>query len=140
MSFLCDHCHTQVDNTPEMGVVNRNHCPVCLWSKHVDDKIPGDRKALCDGLMEPIGLTIKKSKTNKYKPEKNSGELQIVHQCTKCEKMNINRIAGDDNTNTILDIFANSIERRESSFEAVQILQKKDKEVVLLSLFGKNKR
>jgi len=121
-----------------MGVINRNHCPACLYSKHVDDVIPGDRKALCDGLMEPIGLTIKKSKGNKYKPGKTAGELEIVHLCTKCGKININRIAGDDDTNMILDMFASSTENNTIEIEKIHMLTRKDKETVLFSLFGKS--
>ncbi|WP_265181671.1 RNHCP domain-containing protein [Geomicrobium sp. JCM 19055] len=33
----------------------RNHCPSCLYSKHVD-VIPGDRASTCHSLMEPIDL------------------------------------------------------------------------------------
>jgi hypothetical protein len=134
--FLCDHCHVQVPSAPDMGVVNRNHCPSCLFSKHVDDTIPGDRKALCDGMMEPVGLTIKKSKGNKYKPEKNTGELMIIHRCMKCEKVNINRIAGDDDTNMILEVFAASTENNDIDLENISMLHKKDKKLLLLLLFG----
>lgn len=137
MTFICDHCHDQVQSTPDMGIINRNHCPSCLFSKHVDDRIPGDRKALCDGLMEPIGLTIKRSKGNKYKPDTTAGELMIIHRCTKCGKVNINRIAGDDDTNMILDTFAHSVEMNDSDFEKISMLQKKDKERLLTLLFGR---
>jgi hypothetical protein len=56
----------------------------------VDESI-GDRKSECHGSMKPVGLTTKKD-----------GEIMIVHRCEKCGKVSNNRIAGDDNTDTIL--------------------------------------
>jgi Zn finger protein HypA/HybF involved in hydrogenase expression len=41
--FTCEHCGEQVT-----GNGFTNHCPQCLWSKHVDID-PGDRLALCGG-------------------------------------------------------------------------------------------
>lgn len=35
--FICAHCGTHV-----RGNGYTNHCPECLWSKHVDNN-PGDR-------------------------------------------------------------------------------------------------
>lgn len=63
----------------------RNHCPFCLYSKHVDAGIPGDRANLCHGLMKPIGLTTRRS-----------GEYVLVHKCVKCGFERLNRVAGDD--------------------------------------------
>ena len=50
--FKCEHCGVMV-----IGNGYTNHCPECLWSKHVDID-PGDRRATCGGLMEPIGLIM----------------------------------------------------------------------------------
>jgi hypothetical protein len=50
--FVCEHC-----GKPVVGNGYTNHCPECLWSKHVDVN-PGDRAATCLGLMEPVGVTI----------------------------------------------------------------------------------
>lgn len=36
-----------------------NHCPNCLWGKHVDVN-PGDRQSDCRGMMEPVGVEMKK--------------------------------------------------------------------------------
>lgn len=66
------------------GTKNRNHCPFCLYSLHVDIKT-GDRVAQCKGLMKPIAKTLKKD-----------GEEVIVHKCLKCGQLRKNRIAGDD--------------------------------------------
>ncbi|MBU1911151.1 RNHCP domain-containing protein, partial [Patescibacteria group bacterium] len=43
--FVCEHCSAQV-NPLEKGTY-RNHCPHCLFSKHVDLECPGDRKSPC---------------------------------------------------------------------------------------------
>ena len=48
-----------------------NHCPKCLWGKHVDVN-PGDRKEKCEGMMKPIETLLK------------SGKNIIVHKCVKC--------------------------------------------------------
>lgn len=46
--FICAHCGNAVK-----GNGYTNHCPQCLWSKHVDVQ-PGDRAASCGGMMEPV--------------------------------------------------------------------------------------
>lgn len=51
-SFICEHCGFEVSPHPSGSA--RNHCPKCLYSKHVDEDSPGDRLATCYGLMEPI--------------------------------------------------------------------------------------
>jgi hypothetical protein len=68
------------------GTQHRNHCPNCLWSRHVDDDVPGDREADCDASMEPIGVSVR-----------DDGEWALVHRCTACATVHVNRIAGDDN-------------------------------------------
>lgn len=80
-SFQCEKCGTNV-----LALTNgsyRNHCPVCLYSKHLDDK-PGDRLSDCGGLMQPVGLD--------YSTKKG---YQIIHQCQKCKKKQRNKIAKD---------------------------------------------
>ena len=47
-NFVCENCGYEV-----AGTGYTNHCPKCLWSKHVDIH-PGDRSAACGGMMEPI--------------------------------------------------------------------------------------
>jgi hypothetical protein len=53
--FRCSHCREFVIINEFMGTNNRNHCNICLWSRHVDNK-PGDRRAMCHAGMKPIGL------------------------------------------------------------------------------------
>lgn len=77
--FVCEHC-----GAPVVGTGYTNHCPTCLWSKHVDVE-PGDRAAQCGGMMEPIAL---EGSTPKYR---------IVHRCLKCKMIRrINVTASDD--------------------------------------------
>ena len=36
-NFMCAHCQTIVSAAHLLsGVNNRNHCPFCLWSRHLD--------------------------------------------------------------------------------------------------------
>jgi hypothetical protein len=64
--FVCQNCGTKVK-----GNGYTNHCPVCLYSKHVDIN-PGDRLSSCHGLMAPEDFEIK------------NGEYVIIHRCLKC--------------------------------------------------------
>ncbi len=64
--FICEKCGMEVK-----GDGFTNHCPECLWSKHVDI-FPGDRLEDCGGLMEPKDL-IPKGDT-----------YLLIHQCIKC--------------------------------------------------------
>lgn len=82
--FTCTNCKKNVSHDAP-GTKNRNHCPHCLYSLHVDE-IPGDRSNVCGGLMKSVG---KKLKSN--------AEESIVHKCQKCGFERWNRVAGDDN-------------------------------------------
>jgi hypothetical protein len=105
--FRCAHCHNLVSAAHLLsGVNNRNHCPYCLWSCHLDLFAAGDRLSACKGQMKPIGLTMKKSR-NKYRLE-SRGELMLVHECIECGTLSINRIAADDVPENILIVFQDS--------------------------------
>ena len=83
-SFRCRNCGLDVPfDAP--GTAHRNHCPNCLWSRHVDDS-PGDRAAECGSAMEPIAVSVR-----------GSGEWVLIHRCTGCSTLHLNRTAGDDN-------------------------------------------
>src|SRR5215475_14044587 len=106
--FRCTHCHNMVSAMRLLsGVNNRNHCPYCLWSCHLDLFVAGDRLSACKGQMKPIGLTMKKSR-NKYRLEAR-GELMLIHQCVECSDISINRIAADDDPDSILSTFQDSL-------------------------------
>ena len=105
--FRCGHCGNHVSTAHVLsGVNNRNHCPYCLWSRHLDLYVAGDRLSACKGQMRPIGLTMKKSR-NKYQI-KSRGELMLIHQCIECGCLSINRIAADDDPDSIMDTFYHS--------------------------------
>ena len=105
--FKCTNCGVMVSLNREVsGVNNRNHCPYCLWSRHLDLRKAGDRRSTCRGRMEPLGLTVKHT-LKRYQTEK-QGELMLIHRCAACGKLSINRIAGDDNTIMLNDLFVRS--------------------------------
>lgn len=90
-NFICKNCGRMV--VPDgAGSNHRNHCPHCLCSIHVDD-IPGDRASLCKGIMEPIGVWVRKN-----------GEWAIIHRCSRCGHLSSNRIAADDNPTKLMSI------------------------------------
>jgi hypothetical protein len=106
--FACAHCHALVSSAHWLsGVNNRNHCPYCLWSCHLDLYAAGDRLSACKAPMRPVGLTMKKSR-NKYQPQAR-GELMLIHQCTDCYALSINRIAADDDSEAVLAVFHESL-------------------------------
>lgn len=142
IDFRCVHCQYHVSaNILLAGVYNRNHCPHCLWSRHMDWRKPGDRMAACKAQMRPIGLTVKSAR-KKYAPEK-SGELMLIHMCIDCGKLSINRLAADDDGEKIMKLFSNSqqldAETRAQLKEAhIQVLEKGDQLIVQHQLFGQN--
>jgi hypothetical protein len=104
--FRCLHCRGIVSALAVVsGVHNRNHCPYCLWSRHLDLAVAGDRLSACKAPMRPIGLTMKPGH-NKY--ALGGGELMLVHLCLDCGRLSINRIAADDDVQTLAGIFSGS--------------------------------
>jgi len=89
--FLCEHCRQPVPGRAP-GTEHRNHCPHCLWSLHADLK-PGDRRSKCRGGMEPVGVTVRRG-----------GEWALIHRCTACGKVALNRIAGDDSPLALMSL------------------------------------
>jgi len=106
--FQCVRCgHLILTNPLLAGVNNRNHCPYCLWSRHMDLWEAGDRLSACKAPMRPVGLTLKR-RHKKYAA--GSGELMLVHLCTVCGRVSINRIAADDDTESILAVYQDAID------------------------------
>ena len=87
--FICENCGYKVK---KLGYSCRNHCPTCLYSKHVDIN-PGDREESCHGLLEPIGLEISGKK----------GYI-IIFKCKKCGAIRKNKVAEDDNMDLIISL------------------------------------
>lgn len=118
-----------------MGTVNRNHCNICLWSKHVDES-KGDRRAKCLGGMRPIGLTFKHEGSGRQ------GEIMLIHECAQCTTISINRIAGDDDNEKIESIYfdsrGNAGLRQNLKTQDIALLTLKDVEEVKTQLFGRS--
>ena len=90
-SFTCSVCGRLVVSAGA-GSRHRNHCPNCLCSLHVDEE-PGDRGSACGGVMDPIGVWVRKG-----------GEWAIIHRCRRCGKISSNRSAADDNPMKLMSI------------------------------------
>ncbi len=86
--FKCEICgHLN----PPAAQTCRNHCRQCLYSKHLDAHIPGDRAANCGGPMEPIKID--------QNPKKG---FMILHHCLLCDAEQNNKAAEDDNFDQII--------------------------------------
>ena len=84
--FDCAHCGAHVS-----GNGYTNHCPNCLYSRHVDNN-PGDRAAGCRGLMRPIAAAP-------------AGDRFIItHKCEKCAKVIRQHSSPDDDINAIIAV------------------------------------
>ncbi len=76
--FTCAQCGQAVT-----GDGYTNHCPRCLWSRHVDDA-PGDRAALCQGMMRPVGS------------ERRGGDFFVTQECVVCGFRRKNKLRDDE--------------------------------------------
>lgn len=88
--FVCENCGHSVS-----GSGYTNHCPACLWSRHVDIH-PGDRAETCLGMMEPVAV---EAKQNQYR---------ILFRCVKCGFEGWNKAALEDDFEALLQIAAGS--------------------------------
>ena len=140
--FKCAHCGVIVSSAHFLsGVNNRNHCPYCLWSCHLDLYAAGDRLSACKGQMKPIGLTMKNGR-NKYRLDKH-GELMLIHQCVECEDLSINRIAADDEPSHIVNVFESSLEKQIHDLcnqYGITVLHRADVDILHKQLYGGDPR
>lgn len=86
--FICENCKKEVKKS---SYTARDHCPYCLYSKHVDIN-PGDRANGCKGLLVPIGI------------EKFKDSFKIIYKCEKCREIHKNIVHNDDNSNLIIEL------------------------------------
>ena len=84
--FECEQCHRLVK-----GDGYTNHCPHCLWSKHVDVE-PGDRASECGGAMRPASVRMR------------HGEYVISHECVMCGFTRNQTARRDDNFEELLKV------------------------------------
>lgn len=87
-NFICENCNKKVE---KLKYSARDHCPFCLYSKHVDIN-PGDRANHCKGLLKPIDI------------EKFKDTFKIIYKCQKCNEPHKNIVANDDDMNIIIKI------------------------------------
>ena len=87
--FICHNCGSNVE---KLGYTCRDHCPKCLYSKHVDIN-PGDRLEECHGNLKPVSVEIS--------PKKG---YVIIYKCEKCGALRKNKAAEDDNIDLIIDL------------------------------------
>jgi hypothetical protein len=85
-NFVCENCGAKVQ-----GNGYTNHCPKCLWSKHVDIN-PGDRAHACGGVMKPVAVEI------------NRGAYILIQKCQKCGLRKKNKTAAEDNFEALLKL------------------------------------
>ncbi|MCC6290512.1 RNHCP domain-containing protein [Candidatus Nomurabacteria bacterium] len=82
--FVCGHCGLAV-----RGNGYTNHCPDCLWSRHVDNH-PGDRLARCGGMMAPVDYRAV------------SGGYDVLHHCEKCGHEKWNKLDRGDKLDVLI--------------------------------------
>lgn len=85
--FSCIHCGHAVSAG---GNPVRDHCSRCLRSLHVDN-IPGDRAALCRGILDPVRLEL------------DHGHVVIHYRCRRCQHEARTRAHPDDQIPPSLD-------------------------------------
>lgn len=90
-NFTCLRCGKAV-----RGNGYTNHCPRCLWSRHVDVN-PGDRAAECGAAMEPLAALWE------------GGEIVVVQRCVACGQRRRNRSAPDDDWDVLLGLFGRPV-------------------------------
>ncbi len=84
--FTCENCGMKVHKS---SYTARDHCPYCLYSKHVDIN-PGDRNNTCQGLLKPISI------------EKFKDSYKIVYTCLKCGETHKNIMEKEDDMEKII--------------------------------------
>ena len=82
--FSCEQCGFFV-----AGNGYTNHCPRCLFSKHVDI-FPGDRLESCGGLMEAVASDTV------------DGKEKLTHCCVRCGKIRKNKVQTEDDFEALL--------------------------------------
>ncbi len=87
--FVCENCGKKVS---KLGYTSRDHCPHCLYSKHVDN-MPGDREAECRGLLKPVQVELDSKKG-----------YVIIYKCEKCGAIRKNKAAVDDDKDLLIKL------------------------------------
>ena len=91
-NFRCENCGWEV-----VGNGYTDHCPKCLWGKHVDREIPGDRASDCRGMLEPVEAVYQMSDLR----------FQIKYKCRKCRHEFRVRSYEEDNRELLMELANN---------------------------------
>lgn len=86
-NFTCAVCGQKVK-----GNGYTDHCPECLWGKHVDKLIPGDRSSDCLGLMEPIWAEFCQN------------QWRVGYKCCNCNHIFSVKAAQQDNKEKLFSL------------------------------------
>lgn len=86
-NFVCGNCGFEVT-----GDGYTDHCPKCLWGKHVDEEIPGDRASECKSLMKPVETIYL------------GGIFKIHYRCSKCRHEFWVREGEGDDRNLLMEL------------------------------------
>jgi predicted RNA-binding Zn-ribbon protein involved in translation (DUF1610 family) len=87
--FTCINCGARVK-----GNGYTDHCPVCLYSVHVDIN-PGDRLCTCIGIMKPVSASLNRA-----------GTFTIEYICTKCGVHKKVKASPKDNKEALMNLNA----------------------------------
>ncbi len=94
----------------------------------------------CKAIMQPIGLTVKQGR-GKYITD-TTGELMLIHRCSDCNKLSINRIAADDQAEMVAGVYRASLSMDEITLNhlnlaAIHLLQANDESTVFNQPYGR---
>jgi len=95
--FICEHCSYEVK-----GSGYTNHCPKCLWSKHVDVD-PGDRAAECLGMMKPVKIEGDRI-----------DRMMLTLECEKCHFKRRNSIGRSDDMDAVFELVKRQVKIAEA--------------------------
>ncbi|MEI8339431.1 MAG: RNHCP domain-containing protein [bacterium] len=107
--FVCEHCGQAVT-----GSGYTNHCPNCLWSKHVDVN-PGDREDECQGMMKPYWI------------EAVGDKYYVWQKCEKCDHERRNFLGTGDNFAVAAEIMKQEADKFAKSGRGLGTKQKSKK-------------
>ncbi len=88
--FKCENCGYKVK-----GDGYTDHCPKCLFGKHVDESVPGDRQSGCGGVMKPVKTTYEK------------GQFKIHYKCQSCSHEFWVREGEGDSRDLLIELIRN---------------------------------
>jgi hypothetical protein len=90
-SFACVRCGLTVSLLDPEGEP-RDHCPSCLSSRHVLDRVGGGASG-CGGRMVPISVAAPRG-----------GGWALIHRCRVCDEMSESAVSPDDNRLVLMRI------------------------------------